>query len=280
METVTEDLAARERNLTSLSNITLIFTLTAVSMTFGALIVVFLMRALREDYWTKIQLPGILWLSTAILLASSFLFHFASKKLMAGDSDGFHRLMTWTITAGVLFLLSQITAGAQILNSGVVLTNNPHSWFIFLVCTVSTLSPGSSASSYSGTAPANASPARAIKWARAPPPEALPSSGTTWTPCGLCSSLCSSSGNGKRLRYPFTPPAPSPHNPDTSSLLPANYSRLCIHTQYKPESYTFCPSIKPEPVESAYRLRPKSYSGLHLSCGLSDESAKYRHGSS
>jgi len=132
METATEDLVARERNLTSLSNITLIFTLTAVSMTFGALIVVFLMRALREDYWKPIQLPGILWFSTAVLLVSSVLFHRAHKKLLRGDSDGFHALMTWTIGAGVLFLLSQIAAGADILRSGVVLDNNPHSWFIFL----------------------------------------------------------------------------------------------------------------------------------------------------
>jgi len=132
MQMAAEDMVARERNLTSLSNITLIFTLTAVSMTFGALIVVFLMRALREDYWKPIHLPGILWFSTAVLLASSVLFHLARKKLLRDDSDGFHSLMTWTMGAGVLFLLSQIAAGVEILHSGVVLDNNPHSWFIFL----------------------------------------------------------------------------------------------------------------------------------------------------
>jgi cytochrome c oxidase subunit 3 len=132
MKTAAEDLVARERNLNSLSNITLIVTLTGVSMTFGALIVVFLMRALREDFWTPIQLPGILWFSTAVLVASSVLFQRALKKLLAGDAEGFHRLMTWTMTTGLLFLLGQISAGVQILHSGVILTNNPHSWFIFL----------------------------------------------------------------------------------------------------------------------------------------------------
>jgi cytochrome c oxidase subunit 3 len=132
MEIAAEDMVARERNLTSLSNITLIFTLTAVSMTFGALIVVFMMRGLREDFWKPIHLPGILWLSTAVLLASSVILQRAQRKLRAGDSDGFHRLMTWTIGAGVVFLLSQIAAGLQILHSGVVLDNNPHPWFIFL----------------------------------------------------------------------------------------------------------------------------------------------------
>ncbi len=134
MEIVAEDMVARERNLTSLSNITLIFTLTAVSMTFGALIVVFLMRALREEFWKPIHLPAILWFSTAVLIASSVLYHRALRKLLAGDSDGFHALMNWVIGAGLVFLLSQIAAGIDILHSGVVLTNNPHSWFIFIFC--------------------------------------------------------------------------------------------------------------------------------------------------
>ena len=132
MEIATEDMVARERNLKSLSNITLIVTLTGVSMTFGALIVVFMMRALREQFWTHIQLPGILWFSTLILLSSSVLFHLSMNRLKTGESEAFHRLITWTIGAGAVFLLSQVIAGIQILRSGVILDNNPHSWFIFL----------------------------------------------------------------------------------------------------------------------------------------------------
>jgi cytochrome c oxidase subunit 3 len=134
METVTDDLAARERNLNSLSAITLIVTLTAVSMTFGALIVVFMMRAMREDYWQHIKLPGILWFSTLLLLTSSVLFERARKKLVAGHQEEFHRLISWTMGAGLLFLLSQIMAGVQIVNSGIVLANNPHPWFILIFC--------------------------------------------------------------------------------------------------------------------------------------------------
>ena len=132
METIAEDMVARERNLNSLSNITLIVTLTGVSMTFGALIVVFLMRALKDEMWTHIQLPGILWVSTAILLASSFILQAGIRRLVAGNSEAFHRLITFTIGTALLFLFTQIAAGVEILRSGVVLANNPHSWFIFL----------------------------------------------------------------------------------------------------------------------------------------------------
>jgi cytochrome c oxidase subunit 3 len=132
MESAVNDLVANERNLKSLSTITLVFTLTAVSMTFGALIVVFLMRALQDQFWTKIELPGILWLSTIILITSSFLFEFARKRLLAGEIETFHTMISWTVGVGMLFLLAQLAAGVQILSSGVVLKNNPHTWFIFL----------------------------------------------------------------------------------------------------------------------------------------------------
>ncbi len=132
METVANQPPARERNLDSLATITLIVALSGVSMTFGALIVVFLLRGLHAQYWSQIRLPGILWLSTAILIASSVVFEKARRYLLAGQYQVFNRMMVWTIGLGLLFLATQIAAGMQILASGVVLTNNPHSWFIFL----------------------------------------------------------------------------------------------------------------------------------------------------
>ncbi len=131
-DVVVNDLHARERDLNSLSTITLALTLGFVTMTFGALISVFLLRGLQPEAWTQIQLPGVLWASTAVLIASSVLFHRARKELLANETEAFNRLMVWTIGLGVLFLLGQIAAGFEILRSGVVLANNPHSWFMFL----------------------------------------------------------------------------------------------------------------------------------------------------
>jgi cytochrome c oxidase subunit 3 len=132
IDLVANDMAARERNLNSLSTITLAVTLGFVTMTFGALVSVFLLRGLQPELWAHIQLPGILWASTVVLIASSVLFQRAHKQLKVNAIEAFNRLMAWTIGLGVLFLLGQVAAGAQILSSGVVLTNNPHCWFIFL----------------------------------------------------------------------------------------------------------------------------------------------------
>jgi len=132
MQAVENDPLASERSLNSLSNITLIVTLAGVSMTFGALIAVFLLRALQDQFWTHIQLPAILWVSTGFLVASSVLFEVARRRLAAGNTEAFNRMILWTLALGVLFLLGQIAAGIQIIRSGVVMNNNPHSWFVFL----------------------------------------------------------------------------------------------------------------------------------------------------
>ena len=132
METVVTEAVSRERELNSLATVTLIVTLVAVTMTFGALIVVFLMRSASGEFWTHIRLPQILWLSCAVLIASSVIFEYGRKKLMAQDAEGFHALTRWTILFGSAFLFCQVAAGYQVLHSGVILTNNPHSWFMFI----------------------------------------------------------------------------------------------------------------------------------------------------
>jgi cytochrome c oxidase subunit 3 len=127
-----KDGATREREMTSLSLVTVIVILATVTMTFGAMIAVFFYRSLAPQFWGHLTIPPLLWLTTGILLTSSVTFEKARQHLAVNDQIGFHRLMRWTTGLGVMFLLGQIAAALQILHSGVVLANNPHSWFIFL----------------------------------------------------------------------------------------------------------------------------------------------------
>ena len=124
--------ATRERDLNSLSILTAVVVLATVTMTFGAMIAVFVVRSLAPKYWGHLHVPGILWGTTCILLASSFTFESARRHLKANDQAGFFRLMCWTTGLGVIFLLGQLMAWFQMLHSGIVLANNPHSWFVFL----------------------------------------------------------------------------------------------------------------------------------------------------
>src|SRR5699024_10238687 len=83
-------------------------------------------------FWGHIRMPGVLWASTAILVASSVLFEMARRRLAQNDQRGFFKLMSWTTALGALFLVGQVIAWIEILHSGIVLAKNPHSWFIFL----------------------------------------------------------------------------------------------------------------------------------------------------
>src|SRR5690349_18444182 len=107
-------------------------TLAFVTMTFGALCVVFLTRSRNSFNWTHIVLPPLLWIDTAFLLASSFVFEVGHRRLRAGDQHGFYIWTRYSTMLGVLFLLGQLAAWWQILSKGQMVTNNPHSSFFFL----------------------------------------------------------------------------------------------------------------------------------------------------
>ncbi len=112
--------------------LTVIVVLATVTMTFAALITVFVIRSLSQQFWGYLQVPHILWASTAVLLASSGTLEAARRRLAAHDQRGFFRLTAWTTLLGTLFLIGQIMAWLEVVHSGVILTRNPHSWFIFL----------------------------------------------------------------------------------------------------------------------------------------------------
>ena len=101
-------------------------------MTFGALIVVFFIRAEKNMFWGHLRIPSILWATTVLLAASSVTFEVARRHLRRDDRAGFFRLTAWTTALAGLFLAGQLAAWFQILDSGIVLARNPHAWFIFL----------------------------------------------------------------------------------------------------------------------------------------------------
>ena len=115
-----------------MSLVTVIVVLATVTMTFGAMIAVFLVRSEASLYWERLHVPGVLWVSTVVLLASSGVLEMARRELARGKQREFFKLTAWVTGLGVLFLLGQLTAWFQVLASGVVLAHNPHSWFIFL----------------------------------------------------------------------------------------------------------------------------------------------------
>lgn len=126
------DPVTQEKSLNSTSLITVIVVLATVTMTFGAMIAVFLYRSLAPKFWGHLQIPLLFWLTTALLLLSSYTFERGNRLLTNRDTFGFHRWLRWTFGFALIFIVGQVTAWWQLLHGGLVLSKNPHSWFIFL----------------------------------------------------------------------------------------------------------------------------------------------------
>jgi len=128
---VTATVTTRERDLNSVSLLTAGVVLATVTMTFGAMIAVFFYRS-EGKVWGHIAIPSVLWLSTALLLASSATLERARRALALNRQVLGFRLLAWTAALATAFLIGQVVAWFQVLRSGIQLAQNPHSWFIFL----------------------------------------------------------------------------------------------------------------------------------------------------
>lgn len=118
--------------MNSLSTLTAIVVLATVTMTFGAMIAVFVVRSQAPRFWGHLEIPKILWFTTAALLASSATLEAGRKALTRSVTARAFRLLACTTALAIFFLFGQALAWIEVLHSGISLQHNPHSWFIFL----------------------------------------------------------------------------------------------------------------------------------------------------
>ena len=103
----------------------------AILMFFMALAAAFLIRK-GTGGWVPVRIPGLLWVNTAILLASSATLEMARQRLATSDLNGFRRLWQVTTILGVLFLVGQVVAWRILAGQGIYLSTNPASSFFYI----------------------------------------------------------------------------------------------------------------------------------------------------
>ena len=106
--------------------------LAAIAMMFAALTSAYVMRAGTQG-WHEIALPRLLWLSTALIVASSVTFEVARRALRRGVEGAYRRWLAVSLILGAGFLVSQILAWRQLVAQGIYLASNPHSSFFYLL---------------------------------------------------------------------------------------------------------------------------------------------------
>ena len=107
--------------------------LAASVMVFVSLTGAFVFRRGLSGDWASVPKPPILFLNTAVLLASSFALEVARRALKAGLRSKFNAWWTAGALLGVLFLFGQALAWQQLKDRGVYVASNPSSSFFYIL---------------------------------------------------------------------------------------------------------------------------------------------------
>ncbi len=117
----------------SASFIGLFVLLAGCVMVFAAFTGAFVFRRGLSDDWASMPKPPILFVNTAVLLASSFALEMARRALKAGIRSKFDSWWNTSALLGVLFLLGQALAWRQLKDVGIYVATSPSSSFFYVL---------------------------------------------------------------------------------------------------------------------------------------------------
>lgn len=107
--------------------------LSGILMLFTALTSAYIVRAGLSDDWRPLLMPRALWLSTALIFASSISLELARRCLKRGNEQAYSRWLLLTVVLGVGFLGAQWLAWRELVAQGIYIATNPHSSFFYLL---------------------------------------------------------------------------------------------------------------------------------------------------
>jgi cytochrome c oxidase subunit 3 len=104
----------------------------AVILIFAAFTSTFLTRRLQDD-WRVGPLPPMLWVTTAVLLASSATLEWSRAAARRSEAGIARAAVTVTAALGAAFLAGQIGVWRQLMAGGVSMAATAHSAFFYLL---------------------------------------------------------------------------------------------------------------------------------------------------
>lgn len=107
--------------------------LAAIMMLFATFTSALVVRKGLSNDWRPVPLPRVLWLNTALLIASSATLERSRRSQSAGRDRDFALWWYTTTALGLAFLGGQWRAWQQLAAQGVYLASNPSSSFFYLL---------------------------------------------------------------------------------------------------------------------------------------------------
>lgn len=111
--------------------ITMWVVLAAIIMMFVALSSAYIVLS-GTDNVRPVRMPGMFFLSTGLILTSSFTIEAAKLSFKRSAEERSARWITLTLILGLAFLVSQLIGWKQLAAQGVYFAGHPHSSFFFL----------------------------------------------------------------------------------------------------------------------------------------------------
>lgn len=108
-----------------------LFAMFSIMSVFATLTHILESRWVHSRDWVPIDLPHILYLNTAVLLASSLTFELARRSI---SREALNRCVRWlaiTLLLGVCFVAGQVVAWREVVARGLFVASNPGSFFFY-----------------------------------------------------------------------------------------------------------------------------------------------------
>ena len=107
----------------------------SITMLFASFTSAYIVRSAGQD-WVPLEVPGILWWNTAILLLSSVTMEISRRSFHRWQPITFRKWLLVTAVLGSAFLAGQLFAWRELSRQGIYLVSHPHSSFFYVLTAV------------------------------------------------------------------------------------------------------------------------------------------------
>src|SRR5260370_21028004 len=107
--------------------------LIPITVLFIATAFIYYVRSRTGINWRSVPMPTLLWLSTALMLVSSWTLERARAALRSANYGSYARWLLRTLSLGLGFLDSQALALQQLVTRGLFMRHNPHSSLFYVI---------------------------------------------------------------------------------------------------------------------------------------------------
>lgn len=104
----------------------------SILMMFSAFTSAYIVRQAAGN-WLEFQLPSLFFVSTGIILLSSFTLHFSYRSFLKGKEQLYKGLLLTSFGLGLLFVAMQYQGWLSMMEMGVPLKTNPSGDFIYVI---------------------------------------------------------------------------------------------------------------------------------------------------